>query len=123
MKLPDEWPRVRPWIEAALERAPGLETIEDVDRFLESGKYLLFTSPNAAMVAQIIEYERKKAIHAIHGGGNLKELIDVIEPRMRACGKVNGCSLSMGMGRKGWERALKDKGYRLGWVTMIKDIA
>ncbi len=118
----ENWARVRPWIEAALKRAPGLETIEDVDSFLESGKYLLFTSPNAAMVAQIIEYERKKAIYAIHGGGNLKELIDVIEPRMRACGKVNGCSLSMGMGRKGWERALKDKGYRLGWVTMIKEI-
>lgn len=117
-----EWARCRQWIEAALARAPGLETIEDVERFLESGKYLLFTSPNSAMVAQIIEFERKRAIQAIHGGGDLKELVEIIEPRMRACGKVNGCSLSMGMGRYGWERALKDKGYRLGWVVMIKDI-
>lgn len=118
----EDWVRCRPWIEAALERAPGLETIEDVERLLKDGTYRLWSSPNAAAISQIVEFQRRKAVKVLNGGGNLSELIEQIEPRIRAYGKVNGCGLIMGMGRKGWERALEGRGYRFGWITMIKDI-
>ena len=39
-----------------------------------------------------------------------------------AFARAQGCTLIMGTGRKGWERAAGPRGYRFGWLTMVKSL-
>ena len=121
-KTPSDWARCRKYIEAALEPAPGLETIADVAEMLADGKYKLWPGRNAAAISEICTYTRKKVLNVIHGGGDMDELVNEIEPAMCAYAKKQGCDMVMGTGRKGRARVLEAKGYRFGFVTLVKDL-
>lgn len=118
----EHWARCRPWIEAAVQQGPQLETVEDVERRIAGGEYIFWPGINCAVVCAIREYENKKALVIVHGGGDLRELLDRIEPMLCIYARRMGCSIVMGEGRKGWERAARDNGYRFGFVTMTKKL-
>jgi hypothetical protein len=119
----DRWADfARPRIEAALLAVPAMETIADVERKIGSGRYQLWLSDNSAAVTEIQVYPLKKAVTVIHGGGDLGELVDQIEPALCDFALAMGCGAVMGTGRKGWERALLSRGYEFAWLTMHKDI-
>ena len=115
-----EWARCRHWIEAALAHSPGLETIEDVERAIERGSYQVWFGRDCCAVTEIADYARARALMVVHGGGDMGELLDELEPAMCAFARAQGCTLIMGTGRKGWERAAGPRGYRFGWLTMVK---
>ncbi len=115
-----EWQRCRPWIAAAIARAPGLETIDDVERMIEEGHYQFWPGERSAAITEIQLYARKKVLCVIHGGGDLTELIDEMEPALCAFARAAGCDLIMGIGRKGWQRICEKRGYSFGWVAMVK---
>jgi hypothetical protein len=117
------WPRCRPWIEAAIATGPGVETIEDVERLIESGRYQLWAGRASAAVTEITHFQRRKILTVMHGGGDLSELLVEIEPALCAWALEQGCDGIMGLGRKGWERATIPRGYRLAYNAMIKDLA
>jgi hypothetical protein len=52
----------------------------------------------------------------------MAELLDELEPAMCEFARAQGCRLIMGTGRKGWERVTRDRGYRFGFVTMVKKL-
>jgi hypothetical protein len=60
------------------------------------------------------------------GGGAWRRrhgrMLDEPEPRMCEFARAQGCTLIMGRGRKGWERATRERGYRFGYVTMVKSL-
>ena len=116
----DEWARCKPWIEAALAHSPGLETIADVERAIERGSYQVWFGRNCCAVTEIAHYARARALVVVHGGGDMDELLHELEPAMCAFAKNEGCTLIMGTGRKGWERVTRDRGYRFGYLTMVK---
>ena len=118
----DEWARCKHWIEAALAHAPGLETIEDVERAIERGSYQVWFGRDCCAVTEIADYARARALVVVHGGGDMSELLDELEPAMCAFARAQGCTLIMGTGRKGWERAAGPRGYRFGWITMVKTL-
>lgn len=117
-----EWARCRPHIEAALERSPGLETIEDVERRIADGRYMFWPGRKSAAITEIVEYDRKRAMVMIHGGGDMGEMLDEMEPVICAMARLMGCSMIMGTGRKGWEKPGLKRGYKFGWITMYKDL-
>lgn len=117
-----EWERCRHWIEAALETAPGLETIEDVERSIESGGYVFFSGPSCAVVCEVREYKKKRVFWIVHGGGNLGQLLDEMEPVLCDYARACGCDLIMGGGREGWKKPCEKRGYRFGWLVMVKDL-
>jgi hypothetical protein len=117
------WSRCRPWIEAAIATSPGFESIADVERLINNGSYQLWVGQNAVAVSETSDYARKKVLTVIHGGGDLAELLNTLEPQMFDYARSIGCNGMMGQGRKGWERACAARGYRFGFVTMFKDIA
>lgn len=112
-----EWERCRPWIEAALEHAGGTHGIEDVEAGLASGDYQFWPAANSAAVTEIITFPRKKALCFWLSGGDLSEMMRVIEPRARQWGEAMGCNLFFGnaVDRPGWSRALQPFGYAPGW--------
>lgn len=117
-----EWARCRPWIKAALVHSPGLESIEDVERAIARGSYQVWFGRHCCAVTEIADYARAKALVVVHGGGDLAELLEELEPAMCALARAQGCTLIMGTGRKGWERVTRERGYRFGFITMVKDL-
>ena len=115
-----EWARCRHFIEAALARSPGLENIEDVERAIAEGRYQFWPGENCAAVTEIADFARTRMLVVLHGGGDLAELIDQMEPALCAFARAAGCDGIMGLGRKGWERVCEKRGYRFGWVAMVK---
>lgn len=118
----DEWARLKHHIEAALATSPGLETLEDVEAAVASGHYQVWFGHQSIAITEIASYPRRKVLTVIHGGGDLAELLDEMEPQMCAFAVENGCDLIMGQGRRGWERVTEKRGYRHGFVTMVKDL-
>ena len=119
---PAEWARCRHYIEAAIAQSPGLETIEDVERLVGENRYQVWFGRNACAITEIAQYEQKKALTVVHGGGDLAELVDEMEPAMCDFARAAGCDVIMGMGRRGWERVCEKRGYRFGFVVMIKNL-
>ena len=117
-----EWQRCRRYIEAAIARSPGLETIEDVEAAIARGAYQFWPGERSACVTEIQTYPRKKVLCVVHGGGALDELIDAMEPALCAFARAAGCDLIAGIGRKGWQRVTETRGYRVGWITMLKAV-
>jgi hypothetical protein len=123
LKAVDHWLRCRPWIAAAIATGPGVETIDDVERLIEAGHYQFWAGRDAAAVTEITHFQRRKILTVLHGGGELAELLDEIEPALCTWAKQQGCDGIMGLGRKGWERVTAKHGYRLAYIAMIKDLA
>lgn len=118
-----EWFRCRPWIEAALEYANGTYTIEDVEDGIAEGRLYFFCSENAAVIAEILEYPRLKALNFFLVGGDLDELRHQIEPAVSKWAKEQmGCTKAFGIGRKGFEKAFKANGYTPCWTAISKDL-
>lgn len=117
-----EWARCRHWIAAALKHSPGFETIEDVERLIEEGKYSFWPGANCAAICEVVQFAQKKALIVVHGGGDLGELIGEMEPALGDYGRSLACDVIMGTGREGWKRVCENHGYRFGWLVMVKDL-
>lgn len=118
-----DWRRCRPMIEAALAHSPGYETIEDVERLIDDGTYLFWAAEQSAVVTEVSQYQRRRVLTVMHGGGDLAELLDYVEPALCVYARSIGCDAISGIGRRGWDRECKKRGYRLAHITMIKDLA
>jgi hypothetical protein len=111
-----EWKRCRHWIEAALERAPT-HTIEDIEIGLVRGIYVFWPASRSAAITEIHIYPRAKHMHLFLAGGDLDELKSMV-PMWRSWARFNGCSKLTLAGRRGWERALKDQGWKADLVFL-----
>lgn len=117
----EQWGWARPLIQAAIETSPGFENIEDVERLLAGGTYQAWFGARSCAITEIVSYARRKVLNVVHGGGDLDELLEELEPKMCAFARAQGCDGIMGVGRKGWERVTRKRGYRFAYVAMIKD--
>ncbi len=117
----EEWRRCRHWIEAALARSPGFEEIEDVEKLIAEGKYQFWPGRRSAVVTEIAQFAAKRVLIVQHGGGDLSELIGEMEPAFCAFARAAGCDAIMGFGRMGWRRVTEKRGYRFGWIAMVKN--
>lgn len=117
-----EWLRCRPWIEAALTYADGTHTIEDIEAGIASGRFQFWAGKRCALVTEIIEYPRLKALNFFLIGGDLGELMQ-LEPQISGWARAHGCSRALGVGRKGFERVFAAHGFRPKWTYIAKDLA
>ena len=93
-----------------------------MERAIERGTYQVWFGAGCCAVTEIADYPKAKALVVVHGGGDMAEMLDELEPAMCAFARAQGCTLIMGTGRKGWERVTANRGYRFGWLTMVKPI-
>lgn len=117
-----DWLRCKPYIQAALDQGNGFETIADVEQMIDAGTYMFWPGAKSAAVTEFSHFRQRKVLTVVHGGGDLSELTDLIEPILADYAKRTGCDGIMGTGRRGWERVFERRGYRLAWIVMLKDL-
>lgn len=110
----------RPWIEDALEYSGGTHTFEDVyDRILD-GKLQLWPAERGCAVTEIVVYPKKKVLHVFLAGGEMDQIIDMIDSAV-AWSKTQGCTSMTIAGRHGWKRVLEKHGYKAVMTVLEKE--
>lgn len=110
----------RPWIDDALEYSGGTHTFEDVyDRILD-GKLQLWPAERGCAVTEIVVYPKKKVLHVFLAGGEMDQIIDMIDSAV-AWSKTQGCSSMTISGRNGWKRVLEKYGYKAVMTVLEKE--
>lgn len=110
----------RPWIDDALEYSGGTHTFEDVyDRILD-GKLQLWPAERGCAVTEIVVYPKKKVLHVFLAGGEMGQIIDMIDSAV-AWSKTQGCTSMTIAGRHGWKRVLEKHGYKAVMTVLEKE--
>jgi hypothetical protein len=117
-----EWARCKHWIEAARKRSPFPEAMEAIERKIASGDYQFWPGKKGAVITEVADFAGHKTLIAVHGGGNLQEFIDAIEPALCDVAKALGCRFMAGIGREGYKRVWQSRGYTFAWLMMVKEL-
>jgi hypothetical protein len=107
----------RQHIEAALAHGGDTHTFEDVRDMIIDGRLQIWHGPNGCAVTEIITYPRKKALHVFLAGGEMAQILDMMDSAM-VWGRGQGCDVMTISGRLGWQRVLDKHGFRPVLVTM-----
>ena len=117
-----EFKRCRPWLEAALEYADGTFNIIDVADGIAMGNMHIWPTEDAVAVTQIVNYPRKKVIHAFLVGGKLEGIMKLEKTVVRWAKSQKCHSLTL-TGRSGWSKSLLTEiGYKSTSISMSKEI-
>jgi hypothetical protein len=81
----------RPWIEDALAYSGGTHTFEDVERRILESHLQLWPAERGCAVTEIVIYPRKKVLHVFLAGGEMDQIIDMIDSAV-AWSKTQGCT-------------------------------
>lgn len=106
-----EWARCAPWLDAALAHAGRTHSLEDVRAMIAAGEARFWPGRGCALVAALERDPGERRLLIWLAGGARDELEDELLPLAEAWGREAGCRRALVIGRPGWERALKDKGY------------
>lgn len=121
----DMWPQ----IETLLHRvADEKVTVEDIYHFVAEGRWLLWICevPNdmsltSVIVTEFIEYPQVTNLRIIFLSGDDEDWAYGIRT-FEDFARINKCHSLEVLGRKGWERVLRESGYKLNYITLSKRI-
>lgn len=111
----------RQHIEAALAQGGDTHTFEDVRDMILDGRLQLWHGPRGCAVTEIVTYPRKKALHVFLAGGDMDQIIDMLDSAV-TWGKAQGCSVMTISGRMGWQRVLAKHGFSPVLITLEKPL-
>jgi hypothetical protein len=106
-----EWARCAPWLEAALAHAGRTHSLIDVRAAIDDGEARFWPGAASALVAAVDTDPGGRRLLIWLAGGAREELETHLLPLAEAWGRQTGCRRALIIGRAGWERTLKSKGY------------
>ena len=115
----DELERLAHHIEAALAYSGDTHSLVQVVDAIKDGSAQFFPLENSVIVTEVVDYPKKSVCRIWLAGGNMDELVEA-EKKIVPWAKSHGCSGMEIIGRKGWERQLKD--YNAASTVLIKEI-
>jgi hypothetical protein len=118
----DEWARCAPWLEAALDHAGRTHALADVKAAIDRGEARLWPGAASALVAAVEQDPGERRLLVWLAGGERRELEDEVLPQVEAWGRAQHCRRVLVIGRAGWERTLKPKGYAPLARIIAKDL-
>lgn len=121
MSLFGELARCRDWIDSALEHSGGTHLFEDVAREVLSGRMQLWSAPRGCAVTEIVVYPRKKVLHVFLAGGEMDQLIEMIDSAA-SWGQQQGCTGMTLAGRHGWSKVLSKHDWKPVMTVMERGI-
>ncbi|MDB5699723.1 MAG: hypothetical protein JWN69_2527 [Alphaproteobacteria bacterium] len=117
----DEYLRFRAGFAQAMD--PRFYTIQYLDHLYLAGRAKLFSSTNAAILAEIKIYPTDaKAVHGLYATGKIKEITETLIPAAEEWGRANGCEHAFIDSRDAWQRLLKPSGFDTYKVALIKEL-
>ena len=109
-----------PLLEPAVARR-GAHTRESVWQALRTGRARLWLGETSAMVGEIWNWPSgKRVANTWLLGGELDEIVKVMDPVMRAWASERGCVQNYMNARPGWQRVLP--GYREIGRVIVRDL-
>lgn len=120
------WPHVSHFIQMAIDESSERFTTDDILKLIEEKKAQLFIFRGfelvAAWVTTIEDSGSSKWIRVMWAGGHgLDDWLHYLTS-VEQWGKSLGCTHSVIVGREGWKKKLKDKGYKQTSVILEKVI-
>ena len=116
-----ELERCRSWIEAALAYSGNTHNFQDIVSGVKTGTMQLWPARHSCLVTEIVIYPKKKLLNIFLAGGKLKELMSM-QADVEKWAIREGCDGGMISGRRGWERPLKNLGWKFQHVYYTKEI-
>ena len=116
----EHWQRCKPYIAAAVELV-DTHTIEDVEDGIAAGAMAFWPGEHSAAVTEVHQYPRVRYLHVTFAGGDLDELRAMV-PAFMSFGRFCGCTKISLLGRPGWERALRQQGWKKTAVGLAVEI-
>ena len=117
--LADEFERCADYILAALEYAGHSHTLQDVWQAISNKQAAFFPLEKSAIVVEIVDYPQRATCRIWLAGGDMEELIEA-EKNVCDWARELGCDSMEIIGRKGWERQLRD--YKPTATVLVKDL-
>ena len=110
-----EWNRCSQWLQAALDHAGNLFSLDDVKAAVLRGEAIFLPGLEAAVIAEIRVYPQKRIYNCWLAGGSLEELKLAFAPAVRWYAKKAGCDAITIQGRPGWRRVfnMRERGVVL----------
>jgi hypothetical protein len=109
-------------IEKALKHGGNTYSFEALKRAIQTERFKLLYTNRAILVVEIISYPNYKVVNMFLTAGDIKQCV-MLSHRACAWGRENGCKYAIGTGRAGWERVVRDLGWkRFPTTTMIKEL-
>lgn len=122
------WPLVSSFLESALEHTDGEIGLQDIRSDIANHDRQLWVIKNddvyiAAVVTQIYSYNSGKKIGEVTmAGGSRHDLWDHFTDVVGEWFKDQGCQFIDIIGRPGWQRLYKERGFRLAYVQLRKNL-
>lgn len=92
----------------------GTHNEDDVFTLCLAGRMQLWTEGESAVVTEIVQFPRMKALTVFLASGKLEE-VSVLMPQVEAFALKNGCTRLNGiLARKGWERFMGTTSHSIG---------
>ena len=113
-------PDVEPWLEKMAFWTRGRRRVEDIVLKLlkqETNLWITLSDaglPNGALVTKIEQYPRLRMLHVLHCAGekgHMEEVADTMYAALDAFAMFNHCAGVEFIGRPGWERHVKARGF------------
>jgi len=117
-----EWARCGPWLDAALGHAGRTHSLNDVKAAVVRGEAHFWPGARSALVALAESDPGERRLLIWLAGGDRAELEGELLPMAEAWGRQTGCRRALIIGRPGWERTLKSKGYAPLARIVAKDL-
>ena len=115
----NEWERCSAWIQAALDHAGNLFSLEDVLEAIQTGKAQFWPGKDCALVTEVRQYPLKKICNVWLAGGDLEEIKHIVT-YIRMFAKQADCDAITLQGRPGWQKIYPQ---RLKSVTLMEEVS
>lgn len=121
-KLSDAFDSVARLLQPAVDRGMGGLTLEDYREKVLTGYMQLWVDEGYAAITEVLNYPRSRVVLVHLAGGKLDPLLEA-DGELEKFARIVGATGIEIIGRKGWVRALRDRGYKEAAVHLFKEIS
>lgn len=108
-------------LQPAIDRNHAGLTLEDFKERVLTGYMQLWVGEGYAAVTEVLNYPSNRVVLVHLGGGELEALIEA-DGELEKFARIVGATGIEIIGREGWVRALRDRGYKKAAVHLWKDV-
>lgn len=109
-------------LQPAIDRGMDVLTLDDYRDRVLTGDMQLWVDEGYAAVTEVLNYPRSRVVLVHLAGGELDPLIEA-DGELEKFARIVGATGIEIIGRRGWVRALRDRGYKEAAVHVFKEVS